>query len=61
MDILLLEYWSVSFPFAGKKEILHFSDTPYCVAISLHTSIGLSHMEMCDFRMCFVLKVKLPL
>jgi hypothetical protein len=52
-------YWSVLFPLLGKNEIMHFCDSPYCVAPSPHTSIGLFHKS--EFSECVFFKWHLKL
>jgi hypothetical protein len=49
------ESWGLLSPLLGDNEITLFSGSPYCVALSAHTSIGLPSLQVRDFRMCFVL------
>jgi hypothetical protein len=40
---------------SNENEILHFSDSPCCVALPPHTSTGVPDLQVWDFIMCFVL------
>jgi hypothetical protein len=55
IDISSLLYCSVLSPLQGENEIMHSSDSPHCVALSAHTSIVSSCLQVWDFRTCYVI------
>jgi hypothetical protein len=51
------EYCSVLLsPFVGENEIKHFSDSPYCVALSPHASTGSILLASARFLIAFCSK-----
>jgi hypothetical protein len=58
-DISSPQYWCVLSAPLDENEIMRFSDSPYCVALTPHTSIGLLYLQVWDFKMFFCSKAHL--